>query len=298
MSTTTTDESSEEQTSETEEEAETPAEDVPEEEAEAAPDLTTEAGGFSCIAEVSVLKDYFETFSTIVDEMKLNIDRDGFVGRVVDPANVAMVEDELDESAFEHYSSTGGVIGVNVNRFDDILSLGDTGDLVELELDQETRKLEVQIGGLEYTLALIDPDSIRAEPDIPDLDLPAEVVVEAPDIDRAITAADMVTDHIRFRVGTNDDGEDAFFLEGSGDTDDVDLTLTREDLIDLQAGEADSLFSLDYFKDFNKAIPTDAEVRIEVGTEFPVKLHYDHIEVDDELRSSVTMMLAPRIQSD
>jgi proliferating cell nuclear antigen len=169
--------------------------------------------------------------------------------------------------------------------------MANSGDLIHLELDEETRKLHIEIDGLSYTLALIDPDSIRQEPDIPDLDLAAEIVVEGAQIDRGIKAADMVSDHIRLRV---DEADEIFYIEAEGDTDDVDLALTREDLIALTAGPADSLFSLDYLKDMNKAIASDAEVTIELGEEFPVKLHYGFAEG----LGQVTFMLAPRIQSD
>ena len=68
----------------------------------------------------------------------------------------------------------------------------------------------------------------------------------------------------------------------------------REQRADLTAGEARSLFSLDYLKDMNKAIPKDAEVELELGDEYPVKLHFDIAEA----QGHVTYMLAPRIQSD
>jgi proliferating cell nuclear antigen len=145
--------------------------------------------------------------------------------------------------------------------------------------------------GLAYTLALIDPDSIRQEPDIPDLDLSAEIVLEGAQLDRGIKAADMVSDHVRLRV---DAADEAFHIEAEGDTDDVDFELDAEDLIALTAGSADSLFSLDYLKDMNKAIPKDAEVTIELGEEFPVKIHYAVAEG----QGNITYMLAPRIQSE
>jgi proliferating cell nuclear antigen len=44
----------------------------------------------------------------------------------------------------------------------------------------------------------------------------------------------------------------------------------------------------------NKAIPSDAEVTMELGEEFPVKLHFEFAEG----LGQVTYMLAPRIQSD
>jgi proliferating cell nuclear antigen len=227
----------------------------------------------------------------LVDECKIRLDEEGLTIRAVDPANVGMVDLELSETAFESYETDGGVIGVNLDRLEDIVGMADSGQLVHLELDEETRKLHIQLDGLEYTLALIDPDSIRQEPDLPDLDLAAEIVIEGKDIARAVKAADMVSDHIA--LGVDADAEE-FFVEAEGDTDDVHLELGREDLIDLTAGEARSLFSLDYLKDMNKAIPKDAEVTMELGEEFPVKMHFDFAEGDGH----VTFMLAPRIQSE
>jgi proliferating cell nuclear antigen len=246
---------------------------------------------YKAIVSASTLRDALDSVSVLVEECKIRLNEDELAIRAVDPANVGMVDLSLEAAAFESYEADGGVIGVNLSRLEDIAGMANSGDLIQLELNEETRKLHIQIEGLSYTLALIDPDSIRQEPDIPDLDLPAEIVVEGNQMDRGIKAADMVSDHIRLRV---DEEEEAFYIEAEGDTDDVDLKLSREDLIQLTAGPADSLFSLDYLKDMNKAIPSDAEVTVELGEEFPVKLHYEF----GEGMGHVTYMLAPRIQSD
>jgi len=246
---------------------------------------------FKAIVSAETLGTALDSVSVLVDECKIHLEEDGIAIRAVDPANVGMVDLSLDAGAFESYEADGGLIGVNLSRLEDIVGMADSGQLVELELDEETRKLHIQIDGLEYTLALIDPDSIRQEPDIPDLDLPAEIVIEGADINRAVTAADMVSDHIA--LGVDADAE-TFYVEAEGDTDDVRLELDREDLIDLQAGAARSLFSLDYLKDMNKAIAKDGEVTTELGEEFPVKMHFDIAEG----QGNVTFMLAPRIQSD
>jgi proliferating cell nuclear antigen len=246
---------------------------------------------FKAIVSAATLRDALDSVSVLVEECKIRLNEDGLAIQAVDPANVGMVDLSLDAEAFESYEADGGVIGVNLSRLEDIAGMGNAGDLVHLELDEETRKLHIRIDGLSYTLALIDPDSIRQEPDIPDLDLPAEIVLEGTHLDRGIKAADMVSDHIALRV---DEEEDTFHIQAEGDTDDVDLKLTREDLIDLEAGPAESLFSLDYLKDMNKAIPSDAEVTMELGEEFPVKLHFEFAEG----LGQVTYMLAPRIQSD
>ena len=246
---------------------------------------------FKAIVSAETLKDALDSVSVLVDECKIRLNDEEFAIRAVDPANVGMVDLSLAAAAFESYEADGGVIGVNLGRLEDIAGMANSGDLIHLELDEETRKLHIQIDGLSYTLALIDPDSIRQEPDIPDLDLPAEIVLEGSQLNRGITAADMVSDHIALRV---DPDEEAFYIEAEGDTDDVDLKLDSDALIDLTAGAADSLFSLDYLKDMNKAIPKSTEVTAELGEEFPVKLHYEFAEG----LGQVTYMLAPRIQSE
>jgi len=246
---------------------------------------------FSAIIDEDYLNQTIDTISVLVDECRIHLNELGFRLAAVDPANVAMDETNVTEDAFESYQADGGVLGVNLGKLEDVVSMADKGDLIHLALDPETRKLHIKIGGLEYTLALIDPDSIRTEPDIPDLDLPAEVVLEGADIDRAIRAADMVSDHITFEV---DADEEVFRVHAEGDTDDVDLELERDDLIGLTAAPAHSIFSLDYLKDLNKAIPKDAEVTLQLGEEFPVMLNYEYADGT----GSVTQMVAPRIQSD
>lgn len=246
---------------------------------------------FRAIVSADTLQSTIDSVGVLVDECKIHLNEDGLAIRAVDPANVGMVDLSLDASAFESYEADGGVIGLNLSRMQEIAKMADAGQPVSLELDEETRKLEIQIDGLEYTLALIDPDSIRQEPDIPDLDLPAEIVVEGRDINRAVKAADMVSDHIA--LGVNE-GDETFYVEAQGDTDDVHLELDTDDLIDLTAGPAHSLFSLDYLKDMDKAFPSAGEITMELGEEFPVKIHFEIAEGQGQ----VTYMLAPRIQSD
>jgi len=246
---------------------------------------------FSAIIEADPLDQTIATLSVLVDESRIHLNELGLRLAAVDPANVAMDETNVTETAFESYQADGGVLGVDLTKLADVVSMADNDDLIQMSLDPETRKLLIEFSDLEYTLALIDPDSIRQEPDIPDLDLSARVVLEGRDIDRAVRAADMVSDHVELIVDTDDE---VFRVHAEGDTDDVDLELGRDDLIDLEAGAADSLFSLDYLKDLNKAIPKDAEVEILLGEDFPAKFKYEYADG----AATVTQMLAPRIQSD
>ena len=248
---------------------------------------------FSAIVQADILSDALAPVTALVNECKMQVDSDGLQITAVDPANVGMVDMELDAAAAASWSADGDTLGLNLVRFGDVLGMADSDEMVHLDLDPETRTLGIAIGGLDYTQALIDPDSIRQEPDIPDLDLPATYVFEGRDIARAVTAADLCSDHLEIR-GVHGGGLE---FRAEGDTDDVTISVSGEDLLS-RVFDGDetvaSLFSLEYLEDMTGAMPADAEVSLLVGDEFPAKMRYSLADGG----VSVTNLLAPRIQSE
>jgi proliferating cell nuclear antigen len=243
--------------------------------------------------DADTLRDALDPVTALVNECKIHLDGDGWRITAVDPANVGMIDLEIGTEAFDGYTGDGEVIGVNLDRLTDVLSMADGDDTVDIELDTETRKLGISIGGLSYTLALINPDSIRQEPDIPDLNLPATYVAEGRELSRAVTAADLCSDHVEMR---GPDG-DTFEIVAEGDTDDVEVTIDGEGLLSgahTGEGPVESLFSLDYLEDMAQPIGADTEVSVVLGSEMPVKLRYSLADG----RVSVVNMLAPRVQSE
>jgi len=237
------------------------------------------------------LAQYIDGAHTLVDEAKIHVTDDGLETRATEAANVGMVDETLAPGAFDAYNAGDGkVLGVNLGRLADIVSMGDSGDV--WQITESDRKILMQSRGLEYSMATIDPDSIRQEPDIPDLELPAEARVEWARVDRALTAADMVSDHVA--IGT-EAGDGGIYLSAEGDTDDVHETIAGDDLADDSIipteDSVESLFSLDYLKSMKKPIPKDAVATIRFGQEFPIKILWGTEHMD------VTYMLAPRVQS-
>lgn len=240
-----------------------------------------------------LLKSSVDTVSVLVDECKVRLDEDGLSIKAVDPANVGMVELDIPAESFESYEADDELLGLNLVRFEDIVGMANKGDIVEMELDEETRKLTIRIDGLRYTLSLIDPDSIHQEPNVPDLDLPGDIELAGREIRRGVKAAGMVSDHMAFGVSGDDD---TFYMRAEGDTDDVRVDLSEDDVIGLDTGgeEAESLFSLDYLDSMAKAIPNDAAVDVEVGDDYPVKMNFNVAGGD----AHVTYLLAPRIENE
>jgi len=245
----------------------------------------------SISTQTDTLASFIDAAHALVDEAKIHATGDGLQITATDPANVAMVDESLSSDAFESYSvESDTVLGVNLNRLADILGMADGDDVWHIH--EQDRKIIMQSGGLEYTMATIDPDSIRQEPDIPDLDLPVTAHIEWRQMDRALRAADMVSDHVSV---ASPEGSDGLVVRAEGDTDDVREEIPASDLGDGTEiptnTEVESLFSLDYLKDINAPIPGDSSVEIRLGHEMPLKMHWG----DDSM--SVTNMLAPRIQS-
>jgi proliferating cell nuclear antigen len=243
--------------------------------------------------QADILQQAMEPVDAIVAECKLHCNEDGLAVQAVGPANVAMTAMELDAAACASYRSGGETLGLNLERFVEVIGMADSDQIIHLELDAD-RKLEIEMGGLEFTLALIDPDSIRDEPDLPDLDLPATYVFEASEFSRGLTAADLVGDHVEL-VGA--DGELSVVAEG--DTDDVTTALDEDALLhSAHAGDerVSSLFSLDYMEDLTAPLSKDDECSLQLGDEFPMRLKYSLGEDGDE-PVSVTSMCAPRIQN-
>lgn len=245
---------------------------------------------FKAVINADILKDSIEAISTLVEEAKLRLSKDGISIKAVDPANVAMISFDLHPDAFESYECTDGEIGLNLETLVDILSMAERSDKIEIELDSEAHNLLLRMGGLAYTLSLTDLAAMRKEPKVPSLELPAKVTLKGRDLYRAVKAAEKVSDHLAFGVDGN-----AFFMEAEGDTNRVRLQLTKDELIGLDAsGPVRSLFSLDYLSDMGKAISKANEVTIHLGKDYPVKINFSVAGG----KGKVEYLLAPRIESD
>jgi proliferating cell nuclear antigen len=244
---------------------------------------------FKAAINAELLKDAIASLAVIVDEVRFRIKPEGISVKAVDPANVAMVIFELGSSAFDEYSADESEVGIDLNKITDLLGITDKGDTVRMELEEGNHKLLIDVGGLSYTLSLLDPSTIRAEPRIPQLELPAKVVMNGADLRRAVKAAEKISDHMLMGVAG-----DTFFMEAKGDTDQVRLEMGRDQLIDLKTGEASSLFSLDYLTDIVKPTNKVNEVSLSLGRDFPVIIDFEIANGTGR----ISYLLAPRIESD
>jgi proliferating cell nuclear antigen len=251
------------------------------------------------IHTASIKQSHISEWATVIqavdNEAKINISDDGWRTQIVDPANVAFIETVLHDGAFTSYGvdesdGDGFVYGGNITRISDVTGMGSSDSTVHFDLPDRT-KMNIQAGGVSYNLNGINPDTMRQEPEIPAIDFTTTATgVNENRLSRAVEAADMVADQIRFVADPDDE---TFTAHARGDTDNVDVDLTEQtDSLDIE-DQTEVSISLDYLRSLVRAIPSGASVSIQAKTDFPIRFDFTHADG----HADTLMLIAPRIES-
>lgn len=244
----------------------------------------------TAIAEAGTLDKTVEIVDSVADESVMRFGREGYRCVLVSPSNVYMARVHLSEGGFETVGEGMFPAGINHEAFADYIGKADDGQLVNLSFDAETGYLNVAFGPFDRDFALIDTDSIRKEPDIPELELSNTFEIGGEMLKDVIDVSQMTSDHVKIEGDPNDE---CVRFVADGDTDTNTATLDEE------LGFADvkeschSLVSLDYLEDAVKVIPKSATVEVRFGDEFPVKLFWEYADGNGQ----VEQMIAPRVTS-
>ena len=241
------------------------------------------------------LKEFIGAVGSLVDEAKVNVNEDGMQIKAVDPSHVAMIEANLVKSAFDSYEAKSMEMGMDIDKFKNVLTVAGKDEMVDLEKDDDLNRLVVNIGNLTRAMPLLDTSGMP-DPKVPSLDLPSTVNVVVNEIAQGLKASKSVSDHIALSTDKNN-----FRLVCEGDNQNsVDLSLGKDQLEKLDSpDEATSLFSLEYFSLMVNSLPADRILHINLGTDLPVKIDAD-LAVDDMTgaQGNVKFLLAPRIDRD
>jgi len=244
---------------------------------------------FKAKIKSEVLKEVIGVLSTLVDEAKFNVSKDGIVVKAVDPSHVAMVDLNLGKKAFEEFKADESELGVDLDKISDTLKLVRSGEMVELRHDENKNKLVMGLGNITRRMSLVDTAGM-SDPKVPNLDLPVKVTLKSTEMARGIKASESVSDHITLIA--NPDG---FEMNSEGDTDSVNLKLPKDLLVELECKEtARSLFPLDYLAKMVRAIESGDSLTMYLGTDYPVKIEFDIAGNEGHGR----YLLAPRIESE
>ena len=244
---------------------------------------------FEAKVKAEVLRELVDVVSTLVDEAKINVNKEGVSVRAVDPAHVAMVDLKLDRAAFDGYKADDQELGLDLDKLKEVLRLAKAGETIDMKHDEDKNKLVFTVGNITRRMSLVDTAGM-SDPKVPNLNLPAKLKIRVEELRQGIRASESVSDHIALAVSP-----DGFEMVGEGDTDSVKLKLGKENLDELETKEnVRSMFPLDYFSNMIKAISTAPTVTMYLGNDYPVKLEFDI----GGGKGQVKYLLAPRIESE
>jgi len=239
------------------------------------------------IINAGTLKELIEVISTLVDEARFKLSSEEMAVIAVDPANIAMVSFKISSDAFESFEvDSDNEIGVDLTKLSDIVGMSGSGDI---SLEVGDGKLFIKFLDLTYSMSLLDPSSLKKEPKLPSLDLPAQIVLSGNEFRMAVRATAKVSDVVIMGIE-----DEVFFMEAKGDLDSARMELPKDKLIELKASDVKSLYPLDYLSDMSKPISKANNVCIEIGKDFPLKISFS---IADD-KGKVQYLLAPRIEAD
>ena len=241
---------------------------------------------FDVAISTQTFRSMLTALSAFVDEVMFVVDNDGMSAAAVDAANAALVSMNIPESKFLRYEVSDTEFGIDLRRFVEIMGMADKDGEVSMMIDDDTHRLCIDMGGLAYMMSLLDPSTIRKSPNVPDLQLPAEIVLSGGTFKRVIKAAKNVGDTME--IGVSGEG---VFMEARGDTDSVRLDLATEDLVSLKAADVSATYSIDYLTDVSRGIGAAPEITMYVGRDLPLV-----VDFATSPHCNTTYVIAPRIE--
>jgi proliferating cell nuclear antigen len=244
---------------------------------------------FKARMRMEVLRELVEVVSTLVPEAKLSVSKDGVSVKAVDPSHVAMLVLTLNKAAFEEFTGEPTEIGIDIEKFKEVLRLSKPGDIIDLQYDGGKSRLVVKVGKVTRHMATIDPAGIT-DPKVPNVSPPGIAVVKTEELRQGIRGTESISDHVTLMLDP-----EGLHMHSEGETDQVDMTLPKEGLTRLEVKEpVKSMYPLDFFSNMVKSISTAMEATLNIGNEYPLKIEFSIANGKGDAR----FLLAPRVEED
>jgi len=244
------------------------------------------------MSDVKLLRDVLTAISTLIDEGTFNLSPEGIKLRSMDPSRVAMVDFEMQKTAFEEYvSDQNGKICINLGELLKLLKRAGRDEDIEILLDESTGQLVITIQG-KYMRRFRMPtlEAMEDEVPTPKVTFNAKVTLTTDGLRQSLEDVALVSDHVRMET----DGE-KFMMSGKGDIMGANIELEKgsDALLLLEVKEpSKATYPLSYLSDIVKAASATSDVvSLEFSTDMPVRLDFKQ-----PYDGTLVYYLAPRIE--
>lgn len=234
------------------------------------------------------LRRALDAITVLVDTAAIRFGPDGMSVETVDPANVGAVSVSLLSEAFDSYRGDPSEISVDIDRVADLLSELPNQQAVTLVHQPGEHALSIESGVYDFDCALIDPNSVQSGKRAAEIAPPAMVQIDAAEFKRAIRMASMFSEEVVLGV---DAGNEVFYINAMGDSDNMAVSYTSDDVEEMDPEPAHTIYGTSYLSKIANEIQPDSTVQIEIGEEYPARIQF---EIADG-NGRVVYGLAPRV---
>jgi proliferating cell nuclear antigen len=240
------------------------------------------------LKDSSIFKKSIEAISVLIDEAELVVNENGLELKATDPSQISMIDFSMPKKAFEKFESEETRLGLDLDYLNQVLSRAQTGDELELKLDDKKAFLEVTFRGKAeraFQVPLIDISS--SEVPTPKIEFDAELLINSSFISNALKDVALISSHIT--IGCD---SEKFFVKANSSKGNLneESKQDKDTLPELKVKtECKSMYPLDYLQDMLKA--ATGNISIYLKSNAPIKISYP---IGD---ASITYFLAPRIEN-
>jgi proliferating cell nuclear antigen PCNA len=237
----------------------------------------------------------FSNLKSHYKETNLYFRKSGLYLQTTDTSLISMVQLEINKDWFDIYDvDIEQVIGIHIETFDKILSCIDKDYTIELNLREETDKLNIILSDgkiiKEYEMNLMDLDS--AVFDIPELEHTADIMLDS----------SVFKDYINELIKFGDDlniccNETEIILSSTGDEGKSKIIINEEYLEEYSIIEDETIdltFTIKIIKMVSNFVKLNKITNIHISDGKPLKIEYNI----DENENKLTFFLAPKIKDD
>lgn len=239
------------------------------------------------IAEPIGFKNAVSVIAELINEAKIEIDKDKLSITAIDPACVGLVVWEFYSSACVEWNCDKQKIWININTIKRILKNLKNDDILEIQYSKKDKKLDFIIRNKSkrnYTVPLME--ELFNEIEEPQLKFTSSVIMDSGLFSEQIKESQSIGCSCLFEI------KDKHFSIKTQYDDDDELSIENNDNDSIIIeGKGNSKFSVEYLEKFTRAKSISSNVKIEVGNDYPLRLTYTQRD-KQELR----FILAPRTE--
>jgi len=232
-----------------------------------------------------ILADVITIISELVSEVRIRVNKDGFVIVAIDPANVALTYFKLPVNIFSQFQVEDEKIGINLQDLKSVLRRCSVSSSLVLQTKENNLEIEIHDKiARKFSLALIDIE--QEDKDVPILDFSAKIEIDTRTLGEAIEDCSIVADACSMEIK-----EGKFIISAKGSLNSAQSEYSSDE-VKIEGSEGRSKYSLEYLQKFIKAGKIAEKVKINFSKDYPLRLDFVSGSFD------LAFVLAPRVETE